>query len=263
MHMRERLWLALAILAAAGMITVASKEAKRPMNGVRLMEKPGLEIVSSDIAYFGGVKGRYAEPKQGGDWPGVVMVHEWWGLNDHIKRVAEQLAAQGYRVLAVDLHEGKMATTPEEARALVGALDQARAVENMKAAAAYLRGRGAGKIASLGWCFGGGQSLQLSLSGEPLDATVIYYGQPVLDTEKLRILKAPVLGIFGDKDQVIPLASVEAFDRALDAIGVPNSFHVYPGVGHAFANPSGVNYAEAETKDAWEKTLKFLSENLR
>ena len=110
---------------------------------------------------------------------------------------------------------------------------------------------------------GGGQSLQLALSGEPLDAKVIYYGALVTDESRLSRIKWPVLGIFGDKDQSIPVATVNEFASALDRLGIKNEIYIYPGVGHAFANPSGENYAPNETKDAWNKTVAFPNKYLK
>lgn len=221
------------------------------------------EIQTQEPEYAPGIKGFYSEPKEPGDYPGIVMIHEWWGLNDNIKDTAKKLAGQGYRVLAVDLF-GKVATTPEDATAQVRSLDQTAALENLKTAVAFLREKGSLKIASLGWCFGGGQSLALSLSGEKLDATVLYYGTPlVTDEEKLKAITWPVLGIFGAKDQAIPVSSVNAFESSLNALHIENSITIYPNVGHAFANPSGANYAPAETKDAWDKTLAFLADHLK
>jgi carboxymethylenebutenolidase len=191
------------------------------------------------------------------------MIHEWWGLNTQIRDTARQLASQGYHVLAVDLYEGKVATTSDEARQYVGAIQPEKAVENMRAAVAFLKKQGAGKMASLGWCFGGAQSLRLALSGEPLDATIIYYGNLVTDRAQLATIKWPVLGIFGEKDTSIPMEQVHAFEDALDELSVKNTIQTYPNVGHAFANPSGQNYAPEETKDAWEKTLAFLEGNLK
>jgi carboxymethylenebutenolidase len=137
------------------------------------------------------------------------------------------------------------------------------AVANMQGAVNYLgslENVNSSRIASLGWCFGGGQSLQLALNSEehPLAATVIYYGNLVNDTESLSKIKWPVLGIFGDQDQSIPVDSVMQFEQALNEIGITNEIYIYPGVGHAFANPSGDNYAPKETADAWKKTLVFL-----
>ncbi len=219
-------------------------------------------VVSRGVNYFESRNGFYAEPEKSGSYPGVVMIHEWWGLNDNIREMAAELARHGYKVLAVDLF-GSVAVTPDEARAGVAALNQEKALENLKAAVAYLRSRGATSVGSLGWCFGGGQSMQLALAGEDLAATVIYYGNLVVDAGKLKDIKWPVLGIFGEKDQSVKAETVREFDAALDVAGVKNAIYIYPGVGHAFANPSGDNYAPNETRDAWDKTLKFLKENLK
>ncbi|OGG72728.1 hypothetical protein A3A38_03645 [Candidatus Kaiserbacteria bacterium RIFCSPLOWO2_01_FULL_53_17] len=231
----------------------------------------GLEVRGESPNYFENIQGFYAEPQEPGNYPGVVMIHEWWGLNDHIRAQAKELASEGYRVLAVDLF-GSVATTPDEARAQVSDLDQEAAIENMEAAIRFLRARGATSLASLGWCFGGGQSLQLALArGDAdrttpplgLDATVIYYGNLVTERDKLRGIQWPVLGIFGETDQSIATTSIYAFRDSLVQLGVPNEIHVYPGVGHAFANPSNAGFAPAETADAWAKTLAFLEENLK
>ena len=197
--------------------------------------------------------------------PAVVMIHEWWGLNDNIKDMANELASEGYVVLAADLYNGEVATTPDKAMQLVGTVREnpEQAISNLQSAVQYLASLpnvNSSRIASLGWCFGGGQSLQLALNSEqnPLAATVIYYGNLVNDTNELSRINWPVLGIFGDQDQSIPVESVNAFEQALNETGITNEIYIYPGVGHAFANPSGDNYAPAETVDAWEKTLAFL-----
>ena len=197
--------------------------------------------------------------------PAVVMIHEWWGLNDNIKDMADELASEGYVVLAADLYNGEVATTPDKAMQLVGIVREnpEQAISNLQSAVQYLASLpnvNSSRIASLGWCFGGGQSLQLALNSEqnPLAATVIYYGNLVNDTNELSKINWPVLGIFGDQDQSIPVESVNAFEQALNETGITNEIYIYPGVGHAFANPSGDNYAPAETVDAWEKTLAFL-----
>lgn len=219
-------------------------------------------VKTETVTYFPGTRGFYAQPEAPGTYPGIVMIHEWWGLNDYMRATAKELAGQGYRVLAVDLF-GKTATTQDEARAQTAAYDQTKGRENMRAAVAYLRSHGAPKIASLGWCFGGGQFLQLALSGEKLNATVVYYGNIVTDTEQLRAIKWPVLGIFAGEDRGIPTKTVREFKDTLNELGISNEITIYPGVGHAFANPSGQSYAPNETRDAWQKTLKFLQENLK
>jgi carboxymethylenebutenolidase len=117
----------------------------------------------------------------------------------------------------------------------------------------------------MGWCFGGGQSLQLALNSQdhPLAATIIYYGSAlVTDNSNLSKIKWPVLGVFGDQDRGIPVEKVNEFKATLDEVGVPNEIYIYKGVGHAFANPSGDNYAPTETQDAWEKTVAFLKKYL-
>ena len=197
------------------------------------------------------------------------MIHENRGLNDNIKATANLLSKQGYVVLAVDLFQGEVTTDPNRARQLASSVrnNSDIAIANMQSAVSYLSSLenvNASRIASLGWCFGGGQSLQLALNSEdrPLAATIIYYGNLVNDTQALSKIKWPVLGIFGDQDQSIPVNSVKQFEQALNKIGVTNEIYIYPGVGHAFANPSNANYAPKETADAWQKTLAFLDRHV-
>lgn len=219
-------------------------------------------VITEDVSYFPGATGFLARPKEPGAYPGIILIHEWWGLNENIKEMARQLASEGYVALAVDLF-GEVATTPGRARELTSSIKQDAALANMRAAAAYLRDvQRVPRLASLGWCFGGGQSLQLALN-DGLDATVIYYGHVLADESELAVLDRPVLGIFGEEDRSIPVASARAFDAALDELGIENEVYIYPGVGHAFANPSGANYAPEETRDAWEKTLAFLDKHLK
>lgn len=218
----------------------------------------------STVNYYGDASGYLVYPEKGGDLPAVIMIHEWWGLNQNIKNMAELLAKEGYVVLATDLYGGQVASDSARAGELVASVRQnpAAAVANMNAAVSYLSALeniDGMRISSMGWCFGGGQSLQLALNTEkPLRATIIYYGSLVTEKERLATIKWPVLGFFGDKDGSIPVASVNAFAAALDANNTPNEIHVYPGVGHAFANPSGDNFAPKEADDAWLKTIAFL-----
>jgi carboxymethylenebutenolidase len=193
--------------------------------------------------------------------PAVIMIHENRGLNDNIKSMANTLAREGYVVLAVDLFKGQIAQTSQQAQQLAGSArsNSALTISNLQAAVKYVSSLpfvDSSKIASIGWCFGGGQSLQLALHSEqhPLVATILYYGTPlVTDKQELSKIKWPVLGIFGDKDQAIPLPNIQQFKTALDASGIPNEVHIYKGLGHAFANPSGANYAPNETVDACKK----------
>jgi carboxymethylenebutenolidase len=187
-------------------------------------------------------------------------------LNNNIKDMANELASEGYVVLAADLFNGEVATDPSRARELSSSVrdNPEQAITNLQSAVQYLTSLpnvNSSRIASLGWCFGGGQSLQLALNSEqnPLAATIIYYCNLVNDANEISKIKWPVLGIFGDQDQSIPVESVNAFEQALNETGVINEIYIYPGVGHAFANPSGDNYSPEETADAWQKTLAFLN----
>ena len=223
-------------------------------------------IKTEDVKYSESSIGFLAMPKKEGTYPAVIMIHEWWGLNDNIKEMARSLAAEGYVVLAVDLF-GKVAKDANEARQLITPINKnpAEAIENMKAAVQYLKNKNnvnKNKIASMGWCFGGQMSLQLALN-EKLAATVIYYGSLETNATKLAVIKWPVLGIFGEKDTSIPVENVKKFEAALNELKIENEIHIYPNVGHAFANPSGANYAPEQTKDAWKKTVDFLDRTLK
>lgn len=222
-----------------------------------------MQIQGQDVSYFAGANGYFVRPAATGTYPGVVLIHENRGLRPEIRTAAEDLAKEGYMVLAVDLL-GPPVETQDEARALTTNYNQATGTANMRAAAAYLRQEGATKIGSWGWCFGGAQSLQLALSGEPLAATVIYYGsRPITDAEQLKVIKWPVLGVYGDQDQAIPTTTVDAFKKALTDARVNHEVHMYSGVGHAFANPSNPNHHPQHTADAWAKTVAFLNEHLK
>jgi carboxymethylenebutenolidase len=230
-----------------------------------------VNLQNKTVEYFPDSKGYLVYPVSSNDTvgkklPAVVMIHEWWGLNENIKNMANLLAKQGFVVLAADLYKGEVANNPERAMELVQTVrnNQNNSINNLQTAVKYLSllpNVDSSKIASLGWCFGGGQSLQLALNSQdhPLAATILYYGTPlVTDKALLSKIKWPVLGIFGDKDQSIPIEEIKQFGNSLNQSGITNNIHIYKGVGHAFANPSGDNYAPKETEDAWQKTLSFL-----
>jgi carboxymethylenebutenolidase len=222
------------------------------------------EVMTETVVYFDNYAGYLAVPDAKGSFPGIVMIHEWWGLNDNIKDMTEELASHGYLVLAVDLYGREAATTADQARQLTSAYDLQVGIANMNAAVEYLESvYGVEKVGSIGWCFGGAQSLNLALNNPEMDATVIYYGSVTSDKERLASINWPILGIFAGLDQGIPVESVKEFEKSLDELGIPNEIHIYPNVNHAFANPSGDRYAPEETKDAWQKTLAFLQETLQ
>ncbi len=224
-----------------------------------------LAIKTNSVNYFGNTTGFLARPSEEGNYPGIILIHEWWGLNDNIKSMARGLASQGYVTLAVDLYGGQVATTSDGARQLLMTFDQEKGMANIGSAVAFLQQNyGVKKIATIGWCFGGSQSLNYALSDDNrVDATVIYYGQPVTDTARLSKIKWPVLGFYGDKDPNFPEEKIKEFESDLNSAGVQNEIHIYPGLGHAFANPSGTTYAPEETKDAWAKTLSFFEKHLK
>ncbi|MGH8222053.1 MAG: dienelactone hydrolase family protein [Woeseiaceae bacterium] len=202
-----------------------------------------------------------------GGLPAVLVFHEWWGLNDNIKAMADQLAGQGYVALAADLYGGQVAAQPEAARSLMeqALKDRDAMGQNLRQAHAYLKDEiKATRVGTIGWCFGGAISLNTALLvPDGVDATVIYYGHVSADADKLAPLKSPVLGIFGGADPGIPVESVRAFEAALKGLGKPVTIHVYDGAAHAFANPSGGSYKADAAADAWQKALAFLAEHLK
>jgi len=219
---------------------------------------------SESINYFESSNGYLSRPVVDGTYPAVIMIHEWWGLNDNIKVMADKLASHGYVVLAVDLYNGNVGTTSEEARQLVSSFDSDHGIQNMNAAISYLQENySPERLGSIGWCFGGGQSLNLALKNNDMDATVIYYGSLTSDVDSLSSISWPVLGIFAELDRGITVDDVNEFESALNQLGISNEIHIYPGVDHAFANPSGERYAPDASKDAWAKTLKFFDTNLK
>jgi carboxymethylenebutenolidase len=234
-------------------------------------QEESTRLHNSSVIYYDNTTGYLVYPElanntqQQEPMPAVIMIHEWLGLNEHIKNQADLLAKEGYVVLAVDLYRGEVATDSNRAMALASSVrnNSTSAIDNLQSAVNYVKSLemvDGSKIASLGWCFGGDWSLQLALnsSDNPLAATIIYYGRPVTDTASLSSISWPILGIFGDQDQAITVESVKQFASALNASGITNDIYLYEGVGHAFANPSLDNYAPKETADAWQKTIGFL-----
>ena len=197
--------------------------------------------------------------------PALIVIHEWWGLNDNIRAMTRRLAGEGYTALAVDLYGGKSATTPDLAKELMGAVMQhpETAVANLKQAHEYLKKLGAPRIGVIGWCFGGAWSLQTAIEiPDGIQAAAAYYGRPETDKDRLSRLKAPVIGFYGADDQSIPVASVRAFEALAKQLGKSVEIHLYPGAGHAFANPSGTNYRPEAAADAWKRTVAFFKQHL-
>ena len=192
----------------------------------------------------------------------VLLVHEWWGLNDQIKTMARDVANAGYVACAIDLYDGAVATTPAEAKKLVTGVDAADATDTVAAWGRWLKAHdlGNGKLATIGWCFGGGWSLNASLA-VPADATVVYYGNVAKTAAQLQALKGPVMGHFATKDKWINEAMVQGFEAEMTAAAKSYQSFWYEA-DHAFANPTGGRYDQADASLAWQRTLEFLAANL-
>ena len=221
----------------------------------------GLETVSITTEDGRSVKAALAMPARL-PAPAVLLIHEWWGLNDQIKVVAAELAKEGYVALAVDLYDEKVATKPEDAKALMQAVNADHATNTLQSWIGWLRDHDAvaGKVGTVGWCFGGGWSLNASIAA-PVEATVVYYGRVTREAEDLKALTSPVLGHYATKDQWINQEMVSTFEAEMAKAGKSNQSHWYEAE-HAFANPTSARYDEADAKLAWERTLAFFKEHL-
>lgn len=217
---------------------------------------------------FGDASGYLSLPKDGsGKHPAVVVIQEWWGLNDWIKEQADRLAGQGYVALAVDLYRGKATADPNEAHELMRGLPQDRGVSDLKAGFNYLAARpdvDPKRIGAIGWCMGGGYSLQLAINEPRLAADVINYGALVTDPATIAKIHAPMLGNFGGADRGIPPADVKAFEAAAKKAGKSADFKIYDGAGHAFMNPNNTQgYNATAAADAQARIDAFLTGRLR
>jgi len=195
--------------------------------------------------------------------PAILLIPEWWGLNDQIQAVAQELAAQGYIALAVDIYDGEVATTRDQALSLVRAFDPEAGHEKLIRLAEWLKHHkdGTGTVGTIGWCFGGGWSLNVSLA-TPVDATVIYYGNVATTADQLATLASPVLGHFGTLDRGINAAMVSGFEAAMQAAGKTDLTTHWYDADHAFANPTGSRSDQADAALAWSRTLAFFEKHL-
>ncbi len=213
------------------------------------------------------VSGYLARPEGAGPWPGVLVIHEWWGLDDQTRSIADRFAAQGYLALAPDLYNGEFALLGDSDKATVLKQKYGEAASTvLEQAFDFLKSHPdcTGKVGSVGFCFGGRMSLALGLT-RPLDAVVTFYGggmQHLFD--RMTEFKAPAcLALFGDKDVSIPAGTIQEFDTLLDRIGVQHEVIVYPDSGHAFFRDSDPgSYKPEASRDAWERVTKFFAERL-
>ena len=227
-------------------------------------------IKAGTVSYKSGtdaVSGYLAAPEGSGKHPAIIVIHEWWGLNDWVKQQAEKFAAQGYVALAVDLYRGQSAKTPDDAHILMRGLPDDRGLRDLQAAFAYLASRPdveAGKIGSIGWCMGGGWSIKLAEDQPKLAAFVVNYGPLPTDAAIVARINAPMLGNFGGDDKGIPPSAVQAFEAEMKKDGKPADIKIYDGAGHAFQNPNNKDgYRPDDTADADKRISAFFARNLK
>lgn len=226
----------------------------------------------STVHYFSAdsaTSGYLVTPTGTGPFPAVILIHEWDGLNDRIRQVADALADEGYVALAADLYSGRVGRNPTENRALVQEVSarQDRIVSNLDAAVRLLRARPdvTGKIATIGWCFGGGVALSYALGGEAHEGTAIFYGRLLDDPARLAALDHEVYGTFAALDQSPSPEDVGRFVAALREAGIPNDVHIYDHVNHGFwlwvdQDPET---RTAPAADAWARLKSYLGRTLR
>ncbi len=194
--------------------------------------------------------------------PALILIHEFWGLNDQIRSMAVEFGKLGYLALAVDLYDGKLGKTQEEARGFMSQVKPEEATDTLVSWARWLAAhkQSTGKVGSVGWCFGGGWSMETGIDAGT-DATVVYYGKVDQPVDRLKQLKGPVMGHFATKDTFINKPMVDGFEASMKAAGREAAVYWYEAE-HAFANPTSARYDEADAKLAWERTTTFLGKTL-
>ena len=246
--------------ATAATTTPAAKPDEKP---------PVFSTKTEDVTYPSGkdtLTGYLATPEKPGTHPAIIVIHEWWGLNDWVKEQTQKFASLGYEVLAVDLYRGKSAATPDEAHELSRGLPQDRAMKDLQAAYDYMEARKdvtKDRIVVIGWCMGGGYALEFAVHQPRLSGVVINYGSLPTDPNDLQQIAAPILGSFGADDKGITPADVHAFEDAMKKLGKYVEIKIYPGAGHAFENPNNTNgYRPDAAADAWQRTTIFLRKSI-
>jgi carboxymethylenebutenolidase len=228
-----------------------------PANPTEVTYKSGPETVKGLLYMPSDTTGRH---------PAVIVIHEWWGLNDWVKEQAADLAAHGYVALAVDLYRGQVASDPDTAHQLSRGLPQDRGMRDLKAADDFLRADkhvDTSRIGAIGWCMGGGYALNFAAADPNLKAVVANYGPPPTDPAALAQIHAAILGNYGALDKGISPDSVESFAAELKKQGKRVDIKIYPDAGHAFENPNNkTGYKPADAADAHSRTLEFFAREL-
>lgn len=274
----RRATIALGSVAAAQMLLTGAMVPNAEARPV--VSEPGLDdaprrvvgpdgVVSERIEYQDAqgnpLSGYLARPASAGPFPAVVVIQEWWGIDNHIKDLTLRFARQGYAAFAPDLYHGVAVSEPDEARKLVMELDREAAVGEIRAAISMLLGESfvaSDKVGIIGFCMGGGLVLRTSLVEPNVGAAIAFYGAP-LEAKDVSQVKAPILGLYGAEDQGIPVEGIKMMQDALNQAGIENEIQIYEGAGHAFFNDaraSGFNKAAAE--DAWTRTLAWFKKHL-
>ena len=215
------------------------------------------------------VEGYLAEPA-GGKGPGVVVIQEWWGLNDQIRGVADKLAAQGYRALVPDLYRGKSAVDAKEAEHLMTGLNFGDAAgQDVRGAVQHLKGSGSAKVAVTGFCMGGALTVLSAVNVPEADATVAWYGFPPLEYVDASKIRGPMMGHWALNDEFFPIGKVEELEKKLKAANVGFDFYRYPAK-HAFANETAneknlppLEYNPQAAELAWKRTMEFFAKTLK
>lgn len=208
--------------------------------------------------------GYLSHPIATGKRPGVVVIQEWWGLEPHIKDVVARFAGEGFAAVAPDLYHGAVAQEPDEARKLVMTLNREAAGREIITAVNYLKRQEncTGKVGVVGFCLGGGLSLLTACRGSGVSAAVVFYGPPLDPLDQVKNLECPLLGLYGEADQGIPVARARELEEKLKEHGKQVEFHIYPGAPHAFFNDARPSYRKEAAEDAWRRTLAFFRARL-
>jgi carboxymethylenebutenolidase len=237
---------------------------------VLLFAFPALAAEGKPVSYASGdetVQALLYTPKGKGPFPALIVIHEFWGLNDWVEEQATKLSEQGYVALAIDLYRGKVATTPDMAHELMRGVPEDRAKRDLHAAFEFLASQPDVKkdrIGAIGWCMGGGYSLDVALQEPTLAADVINYGHLATDKDALQKINAAILGLFGAQDHGITPDDVHKFQASLQQLGKKVDIKIYDDAGHAFENPNNKDgYRSADAADAWDRTVAFLADTLK
>lgn len=247
---------------------VAATDATRPETAAQQQDERAVDSESLPYAEVDNelVYGHFAFPSDMIEpLPAVVIVHDWWGLNEHVKTEANRVAAAGYIVLAVDLYGGKVVNTPETARAnMIDVVENPHLVEdNLRQAIEFVGVAGAPQVATLGWGLGGGWALDAArLFPGQVDAAIVYYGQVSDDENRLADISAPVLGFFGERDRGIKIESVKRFESAMQRLRKDVTLHIFEDTGHGFVDPARGTYRAELAADTWQRMMDFLASNL-